>query len=148
MLEKMKTYLGVKFVENVLQIVPLDRLFGVEKLKELLDKLRRDVDFEGADLDRFVDDELQEELVDALEVGPGWVHLFLLVDTGLREAEVRLLDVGEGPEDILLDHLHDLVEVGDDDADNVLLVLEHLLELLNSIESLSLAEYVKSKQKR
>ena len=84
----MKTYLGVKFVENVLQIVPLDRFFGVEKFKELLDELRRDVDFERAHLNRFVDDELQEELVDSLEVGPGWVHLFLLVDTGLGEAEV------------------------------------------------------------
>ena len=88
MLDKTKTYLGVKFVKNVLQIVSLDRFFRVEKFKEFLDELRSHVDFERAHLNRFVDNELQEEFVDSLEVGPGWVHLFLLVNTGLREAEV------------------------------------------------------------
>ena len=125
-------------MENVLQVVSLDRFLGIEQFEELLDKLRGHVHLERAHFNRFVDDKLQEELVDSLEVGPGRVHLFLLVDTGLGEAKVGLLDVGERSEDILLDHLHDLVEVGDDDADHVLLVLEHLLKLLDGIESLSL----------
>ena len=69
---------------------------------------------------------------------PGWVHLFLLINTGLRETKVRFLDVWKGPEDVFLNHLHDLIQVGDYHADHIFLVLEHLLELLNSIEPLSL----------
>jgi hypothetical protein len=35
---------GIKFMQNVLKVVTLDRFFGVEELKELLDELWRHVD--------------------------------------------------------------------------------------------------------
>lgn len=62
----MTAYLGVELVENVLEVVTLDRLLRVEKIEELLDELGSDEDLELLDLDRFVDNELQEELVDTL----------------------------------------------------------------------------------
>ena len=46
--------LGIQLVENVLEVVSLHRLFGIEKLEELLDKLRRNVHLEGLDFDSFV----------------------------------------------------------------------------------------------
>ena len=133
------TYLGVKLVENVLEVVAFDGLLRVEKVKELLDELGRHVDFEGADLNRLVDNQLKEKLVDTLEVGPRGVHLFFLIDSRLSEVQIALLDVGQGAEDVLLNHLHDLVEVGDDHAHDVFLVLKHLLELGNGVEALSLS---------
>ena len=131
-------YLGVEFVENVLEVVTLDRLLRVEEIEEFLDELGRDVDFEGTHFDRLVDNELKEELVDSLEVGPGGVHLLLLVDTGLGEVQIALLNVGQGSENIFLNHLHHFVEVGDDDTHHVFLVLEHLLDVCDGIKALSL----------
>jgi len=104
-----------------------------------LNKLWRHVDLERTDLNRFIYHELQEELVDSLEVWPSRVHLFFLINSSLRETKIGLLDVWKRSEDVFLDHLHNFVEVGNDHTDDVFLVLKHLLELLNSIESLSLA---------
>lgn len=104
-----------------------------------MNKLWRHVDLERTDLNRFIYHELQEELVDSLEVWPSRVHLFFLINSSLRETKIGLLDVWKRSEDVFLDHLHYFVEVGNDHTDDVFLVLKHLLELLNSIESLSLA---------
>jgi len=136
------TYLGIELVKNVLEVVALDGLFGVEEVEELLHKLWRHVDFELADLHGLVNDELQEELIDALKVGPRRVHLLLLVNACLCEVQVALLDVWQRTENVLLNHLHHLVQVGDDNAHDVFLVREHLLQLLDRIESFSLHENV------
>ena len=69
---------------------------------------------------------------------PGRVHLFLLVDTCLSKVQIALFHVGKGTEDVFLNHLHDLVEVGDYDAHHVFLVLQHLLELCDSVQAFSL----------
>ena len=132
------TYLGVEFVEDVFEVVTLNGLFGVKEIQKFLHELRRDIDLELSDFNGFVDDELQEKLVDALQMRPCRVHFFLLVDTCLSEVQIALLHVWQGSEYILFDHLHDLVEVGDDDADYVFLVLEHLLELRDRVQTLSL----------
>ena len=116
-------------MQNVLQVVALDGLLRIEQIEELLHELGSHVDFKRANLDRLVDHKLQEELIDALEMGPCGVHFLFLVDTSLSEVQIAFLDVRQGTEDVLLDHLHDLVEVGDDHTHNVFLVLEHLLEL-------------------
>jgi len=50
--------LGVELVKNILEIVSLDRLFGVEELKELLHELRRNINFERADFYGLVYDQL------------------------------------------------------------------------------------------
>ena len=85
-----------------------------------------------------MNNKLQEELVNALQVGPGGVHLLLLVDTSLSHAQVGLLDVWQRPKDILFNHVEDLVQVWNDDRRHVLLVLEDGLQLLDGVESLSL----------
>ena len=43
---KNSTYLGVKLVKDVLQVVTLDRLLRIEQVKELLHELRCDIDLE------------------------------------------------------------------------------------------------------
>ena len=35
---------GIELVQNILKIVTLNRFFGIEELKELLDELRRHID--------------------------------------------------------------------------------------------------------
>ena len=103
-----------------------------------MDELWRDVDLERAHLDRLVDDELEEELVNTLQVRPGGVHLLLLIDTCLCKVQIALLDVWEWAEDVFLDHLHHFVKVWDDHAHHIFLVLEHGLKLSDGVESLSL----------
>jgi len=132
------TYLCVEFVQNVFEVVAFNGFFRVEQLQELLHELRSHVYLETAHFHSLVNHELQEELVDALQVGPGGVHLFFLVNACLREAEVRFLDVWQRSEDVFLDHLHHLVEVRDNQRLHVLLVLKHLLELLDGVEAFSL----------
>jgi len=70
---------------------------------------------------------------------PSWINFILGLHTGLRESQVRLLDVGKRSEDVLLNHGHDVVQVRNDEADNSLLVLQELLNLINSIEPLGFA---------
>ena len=132
------TYLGVKLVKDVFQVVTLNRFLRVEKVEELLHELGSDVHFEALDFDGFVDDELQKELVDALQMGPGWVHLLFLVNTSLSEVKIAFLNIGQRSEDVLLNHLHHLVQVGNDHRNHIFLVGEHLLELLDRVKALSL----------
>jgi hypothetical protein len=81
---------------------------------------------------------LEEEFVDSLEVRPGGVDLVLLLDSGLGHTKVGLLDVGQGSENVSLDHGHDFVQLWNNKGGDILLVAEHLLELVDRIESFSL----------
>lgn len=125
-------------MKNILKVIALDTLLGVKKLKEVLHELGSNVDLEGTNFDGLVNNELKEELIDTLEVGPSGIHLFFLINSSLLEAKVALFHVGEGTENIFLNHLHNLVEVGNNQRRDVFLVLEHLLQLLDGIKSLGL----------
>lgn len=57
---------SVESVEDIFQILSLSGFFWIEKLKELLDEWRSDVDFENSHLDGLVDDQLKEEFIDWL----------------------------------------------------------------------------------
>ena len=70
---------------------------------------------------------------------PGRIDLVLGLDTCLRELKIRFLDIRQRPEDVLLDHCHDIVEVRNDEADDGLLILQVLLDLIDGIEPLSFA---------
>lgn len=100
-------------MKDILEVVSFDAFFAVEEFEEFLDELGGHVDLEGLHVDCLVDDQLEEELVDALEVGPGGVHLFFLFDSSFRETQVALFDVGEGSENVFFNHLHDFIQVGD-----------------------------------
>ena len=58
--------LSVQLVKNVLQVVSLNRFFRIEQLEELLNELRSDVHLERSYFNGFVDDELQEKLINSL----------------------------------------------------------------------------------
>ena len=76
---------GVQFMKYILKIVPLDRLFRIEKLQELLHELWGNIYLKRSDLNCLVDYELKEELVDTLKVWPCWVNLILLLNSCLWE---------------------------------------------------------------
>ena len=73
---------------------------------------------------------------------PGWINLVLCLDTCIRHLQVRLSNIRQWPEDVLLDHGHHVVEVGNDEAHNGLLVLQVLLNLIDRVESLGLTLHV------
>ena len=131
-------------MEDVLKVVTLDGLFRVEQVEEFLHELWRHVSLELLNFDAFVDDKLKEELIDTLQVRPGRVHLLLLVNTCLCEVQVALLHARQGTEDVLFDHLHGLVHVGNNGAHCDFLVRKHGLELLDGVETLSLHTKIKN----
>lgn len=136
---KWRAYLCVKFMENILEIVSLVRLLRVKQFKKLLDKLGLHKLLERLNVDTVVYDELEEKLVNALQVGPGGVNLLVLLNARLREAKIRLFDVGEGPEDIALNHVHGFLYVGQDHLNDEFLVGGELfLELGNHVHALLL----------
>ena len=96
-------------MKDIFKVVTFYRLLTVEQFKEILYELGSNVDFETANLDRFVYYELEEEFVDPLQVRPRWVHLFFLVNTCFSEAKTGLLYIRQGPENVLFNHLHNLV---------------------------------------
>ena len=138
--EEKLTYLGIELMEYVLQVVSLHGLLWVEEVEELLDELGSDVDLELTHLDRLVDHELEEELIDTLQMGPGGVDLFFSIETGLCKVQIVFLDIGQRAEDVLLNHLHDLIEARNDDTCDIFLVLKHRLKLIDDIKALSLNE--------
>ena len=134
----MGSYLSIEFVKNVFEVVTLDTLFGVEKFEKLLHELGCHVHFEGTHLNWLIYYQLQEKFVDSLQVGPRGVHFFFLINSCLRKAQVRFFNVGERTENILGDHIHDLVQVRNNDAHHIFLVLQHLLQLRDGIQTFSL----------
>ena len=50
--------LGIKFMEDVFEVVSLNRFFWIEKLQKLLDKLWGDVNFEWSNFNSLVDNKL------------------------------------------------------------------------------------------
>lgn len=60
-------------MKDVFEVFPLSGFFRVEEFEELLNEGGGDVHLESLDICTIIDDELQEELVDGLEVEPGWV---------------------------------------------------------------------------
>lgn len=73
---------------------------------------------------------------------PRGINLILLLDTSFAEAEVCFLDVGERAENVLFDHLHHFIQVGNDQGGHVLLITQHLLQLIDRVQALSLAPNV------
>lgn len=73
-------------MEDVFEVVTLNGFFTVEKLEEFLDELGCDVNFQRTNFDALVDDQLQEELVDSLKMGPGGIHILFSFNSGLRES--------------------------------------------------------------
>lgn len=78
-------------MQDIFEVVTLYWLLGIKQVKEFLHKLGRHIEFELFYFNGLVDHELQEELIDALQVRPGWVHLLLLVDTSLCKVQIALL---------------------------------------------------------
>jgi len=120
-------------VENVLKIVTLYRLLGVEELKELLHELWGHIDLQAPDLNSFIDHKLQEELIDPLEMRPGGVGLLLLLDTSLRQSKIVFLNIGERPKDILFDHGHYIIKMGYNKRHHCFLILQISLNLVYSV---------------
>lgn len=54
-----------------------------------------------------VDDQLQEEFIDGLQVGPFRIDDDLLIFNSILSGASLLLQDGQRPEDVLLDHFHD-----------------------------------------
>ena len=133
-----RSYLSVELVQNVLEVVTLDRFFWVEKLEEFLHELGCNIHFERADFDTLIDHQLQEELIYSLKVRPGRIHVFLSFDASLGETETSFFDVREWPENVFLDHLNNFIQIGDDQTDNIFLVLEELLQLVDGLEAVGL----------
>ena len=125
--------LCVQLVKDIFEIVSFDRFFRVKELKEFLDELWSDVNFERSDFDSFVDDKLKEEFVDTLQVRPSWLNFVLSFNTSFRELQIRLLEVRKWSENVLLNHSHDIVQEWDYQTDNSFLVLKELLNFVDSV---------------
>ena len=70
---------------------------------------------------------------------PGRLNFILLLDSGFGELEIRLLEVGERSENVLLNHGHDVIQMGNDQTDDSFLVLQKLLDFVNGVKSFGLA---------
>ena len=91
-------------------------------------ELGRDIDLQLPNLNRLINDKLEEKFVNALKVGPSGVHFFPLLHTSLCEVQIALLDIGKRTENVLFNHLHDQVQSRYNNTYDVLLILQHLLE--------------------
>lgn len=70
---------------------------------------------------------------------PGGFNFVFCLNTGLGELKIRFLKVGEWSENVFLDHSHDIVKMWDNETDNRLLILEQLLDFVDSVKSFGLS---------
>lgn len=132
--------LGIKLVQDVFEVVSLHIFLRIEQLQELLHKLRCNVRLEALHIASLIDDKLKEEFINALKMGPGGINFLLLFNTSLGERKTRvLLDVGKRSEDVLLNHLHHLVKIRNDELDDASLFLKKGLQLAYGVDSFRLA---------
>lgn len=73
--------LRIQAMQDVLQVLSLSGLLGVEQLKELLDERVGDEHLQGLDIGSLVHDQLKEELVHRLQMRPGGIHELLPLDS-------------------------------------------------------------------
>lgn len=110
-----RNQLGVELVKDVLEEVAFDSLFSIEQIEEFLNELRGNVNFKSSDLDSITHDQLEEKLIDSTEMGPSWVDVLFLFNTSLSEVEIAAFDIRKRSEDVLLNHSHDLVQLGNNE---------------------------------
>jgi hypothetical protein len=73
-------------MKDILEVITLYGFLTVEKLEEFLHELRCYVHLQRSHFDALVDDQLQEELVDSLEVGPRGIHILFSLNSGFGES--------------------------------------------------------------
>ena len=62
--------LGVKAVENILQVLSFSRLFRIKEFQKLLNKRRSNMHLKGFYVSTIIDNKLEEKLVNRLEMWP------------------------------------------------------------------------------
>ena len=128
--------LRVESVQDVLEVLALAGLLRVEQLQKLLNERMRYEHAQRAHLRGLVHNQLQEELVDWHQVGPGEVHDdFLLLHAQLR-GRASLFQHRQGPEHVLDDHFDHQVQVRDHQRDDAVLLVEQLLQFGQVLEPL------------
>ena len=130
---------GVQLMQDIFEVVSLHGLFRVEEFQEFLYKLRGDVHLERPYFNSFIDNKLQKEFIDPLQMWPGWLNLIFGFHSSLGELKILFLEIGKWPENVFLNHGHNIVEVRNNETDNRFLILQKLLNLVNSIKSFGLA---------
>ena len=113
-------------MKDVLQNVAFSWVLRIKQREKFLDELCLDVRFEDVGLHQVVCDDHMKDLVDALEVWPGRVHHLFLADA-VAFVSVELPDAGKRSENVLFDHLHDLVNVWKNYMLHRVQVINHLL---------------------
>ena len=73
-------------MKDILEVITLYGFLTVEKLEEFLHELRCYVHLQRSHFDALVDNQLQEELVNALEVGPRGIHILFSLNTCFGES--------------------------------------------------------------
>ena len=116
--------LGVELVEDVLEVITLNCFLCVEQIEEFLNELGCHKDLKRSNFDGLVHDQIEEKLVNSLEIWPGRVNFFFLVDTSLSKIELSMFYIREWAEDILLDHLHNLFQRWNNDRHYLFLIGE------------------------
>lgn len=119
-------------MEDVLEILSFDVESRIKKLHELLHEYCVDKAFDFICFDFSADDELQEELVNASDMRPGWILV-------LNFSSIVIFKCFLGrkrSEQVPFNDFHNGMEVRNDVVGNSFWVFEqssHFLELLNSL---------------
>lgn len=116
--------LCIELVQDIFEVISFDSFFRIKQLQKFLDKLWSNVDFEALNISSFIDDQLEEELVNTLEMGPRWIDLFFLFNSCFRKSESALFNIGQWSENVLLDHLHHLIKIRNDHLNHAFLILQ------------------------
>lgn len=123
-------------MQDILEVVALLWQLRIEQFQELLNELSRNIRLDQLRVYLVTDDYGEEEFVDALQMGPGWVDVRYLLHTRLRVVHA-LFDARQWAEYVSLYHVHDLIQVRHNKLSDQFLVVHHGADLVECIDTLS-----------
>ena len=129
---------GIKAVKDIFQVFSFPRLFWIKQLQKLLNKWWGDMHLKRLHLGSFINNQLEEELIDRLKMRPSRIHkIFLLFHSHTLSRQTCFLKHRQWPEDIFLDHVNNQIQVRYDDCGHAVLISQVIVKFLQI--SLSIA---------
>ena len=123
----------IELVQNIFKVVSFDRLLRVEKLQKFLNELWSNVNFKLSYLDCFVDHKLQKEFVNSLQMRPSWIDFIFCLNTSLWDLKRVFPNIRQWSKYILFNHGHYIIQMRDDQSIHHFLILQQLLDFINSV---------------
>ena len=136
---------NIKYIQNLLMNISFFLFFRIRKSNVLMNKAIRNPRFQIILLNWLIINQLLKDFINAFNVLPCWfflLHLFISCNFTLALIKFNRFKIRESPKEILLNHLHELLKLGNHQWIYLVLVTHYQLYFSYVFHSLDLTFFV------